>query len=91
MTPRTLALIVRKAEPILAEADAETQTAVSVLLETGGNMVSREAAEALFFAYLMEAGERQKLLRMVSRPPKRDASPRSAVVRLTKPLTSRRL
>jgi hypothetical protein len=67
MTPRTLALIVKKAEPILAAADAETQTAVSVLLGSGGGMVSREAAEALLFAYLVEAGERQRLLRLVSR------------------------
>jgi hypothetical protein len=70
MTPRTLALIVRKAQPILAEADAETVTAVEVLLGTGGTMVSRQTAEALFCAYLLEAGERRKLLRHVSRTAK---------------------
>jgi hypothetical protein len=67
MQPRTFALITRKAEAILATADAETQTAFGILMSTAGYMVSREAAEALAFAYLIEAGERRKLLRLVRR------------------------
>jgi hypothetical protein len=67
MTPRTFALIAKRAQPILATADAETQTAFEILLTTGGNMVARSAAEALAFAYLVEAGERRKLLKLVQR------------------------
>ena len=67
MTRRAFAMIAKKAEPILATADAETQTAFEILLTTGGNIVSRSAAEALAFAYLVEAGERRKLLKLVSR------------------------
>jgi len=67
MQARTFALIVKKVEPIRATCDAETKTAFEILLTTGGNMVSRSAAEALAFAYLVEAGERRKLLKLVSR------------------------
>jgi hypothetical protein len=55
MRPARFSLIVKRAEPILATADAETQTAFDILLTTGGNMVSRSAAEALAFAYLVGA------------------------------------
>ena len=81
MRARTLALVVKQAEPILATADAETQTAFEILLTTGGNIVSRSAAEALAFAYLVEAGEQGGVKAATALPDLRRGGRRQSAVR----------